>query len=64
MGEYLIEVDDEALGRAQAEFGTTTVQGTVNEAIKRIAQHRVRRVQEALQLLADADLGDRAQGWR
>ncbi len=60
----LIDVDDEALGAAQAELGTSTYKDTVNEALRRVMQDRGPRVEAALDVLASAELGDRLEAWR
>lgn len=64
MAEHLIDLDEEALTAARAELGTTTIKETVNEALRRATARRDRRVAEALDVLADARLGDRFDGWR
>ena len=64
MSKHLIDVDDHALSAARAELGTTTIKDTVNEALRRATGERSRRVRQALDLLAGADLGDREQAWR
>ena len=62
--KHLIDLDEEALGEARAELGTTTIKDTVNEALRRATTGRERRVAAALDLLADARLDDRADAWR
>ena len=62
--KHLIDVDDDKLSAARAELGTTTIKETVNEALRRATQHRDQRVDEALDVLAGADLDDRAAAWR
>ena len=64
MAKHLIDVDEEALGRAQAELGTLTIKDTVNEALRRATSERSKRVHRALDVLAGADLEDREQAWR
>jgi Arc/MetJ family transcription regulator len=64
VSKHLIDVDDHALSAARAELGTTTIKDTVNEALRRATGERSRRVQQALDVLASADLGDREQAWR
>jgi len=62
--KHLIDLDEETLGAARAELGTTTIKDTVNEALRRATSRREHRVAAALDRLADAHLDDRAQAWR
>jgi len=64
VAKHLIDLDEEALNAARAELGTATIKETVNEALQRATQDRGRRVAEALDVLADADLDDRVEAWR
>jgi Arc/MetJ family transcription regulator len=64
MAKHLIDVDEDRLGAARAELGTTTIQDTVNEALARATARRERRVVCAMDMLAAADLEDRADAWR
>ncbi len=64
MAKHLIDLDEETLGAARAELGTTTIKDTVNEALRRATSQRERRIAAALDVLADARLDDRAQAWR
>lgn len=64
MGKHLIDLDEDKLGAARAELGTTTIKDTVNEALARAASDRGRRVAEALDVLSSADLDDRSDAWR
>lgn len=64
MAKHLVDLDEEALGAARAELGTRTIKDTVNEALRRATAERRRRVAESLDVLADADLDDRADAWR
>ena len=64
MSKHLIDVDDEALGAARAELGTSTIKDTVNEALRRATSARAQRIREALDVLAAADVGDREEAWR
>jgi Arc/MetJ family transcription regulator len=64
MGKHLIDLDEQALGAARAELGTTTIKDTVNEALRRATTRRARRVATALDVLAGADLDDGADAWR
>jgi Arc/MetJ family transcription regulator len=62
--KHLVDIDDETLGAARAELGTSTLKDTVNEALRRIALPRDKRVADALDALARVDLGDREDAWR
>lgn len=60
----LIDIDDAALRDAQARLGTATIKDTVNEALRLAAERRRRAIDEALTILARADLADRGMAWR
>ena len=64
MAKHLIDLDEDRLSTARSELGTTTIKDTVNEALRRAGAHRHRQVAEALDRLAKASLGDRADAWR
>ncbi|MDQ3768968.1 MAG: hypothetical protein M3370_05745 [Actinomycetota bacterium] len=64
MAKHLIDLDEDALGAARAELGTITIKDTVNEALRRATALREGQVAAALDVLADAHLGDRADAWR
>jgi len=64
MAKHLIDLDEQALAAARAEIGTSTIEDTVNEALRRSSKLRERQVAAALDALADASLGDRADAWR
>lgn len=64
MAKYLVDLDEQALGVARAELGTTTIKDTVNDALRRAGARRDDRVADALDRLVAADLGDRAEAWR
>jgi Arc/MetJ family transcription regulator len=64
MAKYPVDLHEEALNAARAELGTATIKETVNEALKRATQDRGRRVTDALDILANADLDDRVKAWR
>lgn len=64
MAKHLIDIDDDILGAARAELGTATLKDTVNEALRRVASPRDKRVVDALDVLASADLGDLDAAWR
>lgn len=64
MVKHLIELDEDALGAARAELGTTTIKDTVNEALQRATCRREQRVAAALDVLARARLEDRSEAWR
>ena len=64
MAKHLIDLDEEMLGAARAELGTTTIKDTVNEALRRATLQRELRTAEALDVLGKARLDDRADAWR
>jgi Arc/MetJ family transcription regulator len=64
VAKHLIDLDEDALGAARAELGTTTIKDTVNEALRRATGQRERQVALALDVLADAQLDDRVDAWR
>jgi Arc/MetJ family transcription regulator len=64
MAKRLVDIDEKALAAARAELGTKTLKDTVNEALRRAAPARDRRVAKALDTLAKAKLRDRAAAWR
>jgi Arc/MetJ family transcription regulator len=64
VAKHLIDLDEDALGAAQVELGTTTIKDTVNQALRRATRGREQRVAGALDVLADAELADRSEAWR
>jgi Arc/MetJ family transcription regulator len=64
MAKHLIDLDEDALGAARAELGTSTIRDTVNEALRRATSRRDRRISKAIDILAKAKLDDRAEAWR
>ena len=64
MAKRLVDIDEQALAAARAELGTKTLKDTVNEALRRAAPARNRRVARALDTLARARLQDRSVAWR
>ena len=64
MTKHLIDLDEEMLGAARAELGTTTIKDTVNEALRRVTLRGEHRTDAALDVLANARLDDRAEAWR
>ena len=64
MTKRLIDVDDAALDAARAELGTRTIKDTVNEALRRAATARQSKLDQALDVLASADLDNRSTAWR
>ncbi len=64
MAKHLIDLDEEALGAARAELGTSTIRDTVNEALRRASSQRGHQVAAALDVLAGVDLDDRSDAWR
>lgn len=64
MAKHLIDLDEDRLGAARAELGTTTIKDTVNEALRLATSQREQRVSAALDVFAEADLDDRVDAWR
>jgi len=64
MAKHLVDIDDEALGAARAELGTSTIKDTVNQALRRAGRSRAKRVARAIESLARARLEDRERAWR
>jgi Arc/MetJ family transcription regulator len=71
MSRTLIDVDDDALGRAAQVLGTTTKVETVNRALQLVAESAGRqaerdRFDDLLDLVGDrlAETDVRAQAWR
>jgi len=64
VSKHLVDIDEGFLGAARAELGTLTLKDTVNEALRRVALPRDKRVADALDTLARVDLGDREDAWR
>ena len=64
MAKHLVEIDEQTLGAARAELGTVTLKDTVNEALRRVAAPRDKRVAAALDTLAQAKLEEREDAWR
>jgi Arc/MetJ family transcription regulator len=64
MAKHLIDIDEDTLGAARAEFGTNTIRDTVNEALRRATAGRGQLITAALDVLATASLDDRSEAWR
>ena len=64
MAKRLVDIDEKTLAAARAELRTKTLKDTVNEALRRAAPRRSRRVARALDTLAKAKLRDRSTSWR
>lgn len=64
MAKHLIDLDEDALGAARAELETTTIKDTVNQALRLVSADRGQEVAGALDVLARAQLDDRAEAWR
>jgi len=62
--KHLVDIDEDALGAARAELGTSTLKDTVNEALRRASTTRDKRVSDALDTLARAELVEREDAWR
>lgn len=64
MSKHLVDLDEQALSAARAELGTTTIKDTVNEALRLTTEQRHARIVASLDILAEAELDDRADAWR
>ena len=64
MTTRLIDVDDDALDAARARLGTGTIKDTVNQALRAAAEQRDAQLDQALDVLAAAELDDRVTAWR
>jgi hypothetical protein len=64
VAKHLVDIDEQILGAARAELGTITLKDTVNEALRRVAAPRDKRVAAALDTLAQAKLEGREDAWR
>ena len=69
MAKTLIDVDEEALAAAMAEYGTTTKVETVNRALREVAARRREATERFMQFalrvsdqLAECDV--RAEAWK
>ncbi|CAN5811740.1 hypothetical protein BH18ACT2_BH18ACT2_09380 [soil metagenome] len=60
----MIDIDETALRDAKATLRTTTINDTVNAALRIVAEHRRRPIGKAIDVLAEADVSDRELGWR
>jgi Arc/MetJ family transcription regulator len=63
MAQHRVDIDEKAMMAAKRELGTKTVRDTVNEALRRVATQRDRRITRALDTLAEAKLADRTTAW-
>lgn len=64
MAKHLVEIDEAKLEAGRAEFGTSTIKDTIDEALRRATATRSQRTRAALDLLAAAELADRDDAWR
>jgi Arc/MetJ family transcription regulator len=64
MAKHLIDVDEERLGAARADLGTSTIKETVNEALRLATTAREDRIAGALDRLGAVNFDDRADAWR
>lgn len=64
MTKHLVDIDEVKLEAGRAEFGTTTIKDTIDEALRRAIGDRLGHVATALDRLAAADLSDRDEAWR
>ena len=62
--KHLVDIDDEALGAAQATLGTRTIKETVNKALRVAVGERSGVVKESFDRLGRARLADRETAWR
>ncbi len=60
----LVDIDDTALDGARISLGTRTIKDTVNEALRQAGEAHQVELDNAISVLANADLGDRAAAWR
>lgn len=63
MTKHLVDLDEDRLGAARAELGTSTIKDTVNESLRLAATQRASRLAAALDVLSRADLEDRSEAW-
>jgi Arc/MetJ family transcription regulator len=64
VAKHLIDLDEDRLGAARAELGTSTIKETVNEALRLATAQRGARIAAALDVIGEADLEDRSEAWR
>jgi Arc/MetJ family transcription regulator len=64
MTKRLVDIDDTALDGARLSLGTRTIKDTVNESLRLAGDRRQEALDNALAVLADSDLDDRAAAWR
>jgi len=64
MTKRLVDIDDTALDGARLSLGTRTIKDTVNESLRLAGDTRQAALDDALAVLADADLDDRTAAWR
>jgi Arc/MetJ family transcription regulator len=64
VAKHLVDLDEEALGAARAELGTTTIKDTVNEALRRATVARRHHIAGALDRLGQIPDDDRSDAWR
>jgi len=64
MGKHLVDIDEQALRSARAEFGTKTIKDTVNQALRRAGSEHREDVRRRLDRLARANLAPRERAWR
>lgn len=64
MTKRLIDVDDDVLAAARVGLGTRTIRDTVNEALRQAAGARRSLIDQALDVLANAEPADRSDAWR
>ncbi|MEJ7801210.1 MAG: hypothetical protein WKF60_11840 [Ilumatobacter sp.] len=64
MTKRLVDIDDTALDGARISLGTRTIKDTVNEALRQAGEAHQVELDNAISVLANADLDDRAAAWR
>lgn len=64
MAKHLVDIDENALGDAKRELGTSTIKDTINLALRRAGRRQRDEVKRQLDMLARADLQPREQAWR
>lgn len=60
----LVDIDDALLAAAKAELKVDTIKDAVNEALRRVADERIARIDAALDVLASVEPFDREEAWR
>jgi len=65
--KHLVDMDDDLLQEAMRVLGTSTIKGTVDEALREITNRKQAEREEAFhrlaQLARDIPLADRSEAW-